>query len=108
MGIITITLLFGILLGHFFKWTVLFPTALLIMIAVLGTRAPTHSWLQGSFLQSVLSLMTLQFGYVMGLVANTFLHSASKASAAVAGHLGELASGGNDGLDQVKAAEHAD
>ena len=82
MGILVIVgILFGMILGQFFKCFVLFPAYGLAIVLVLAS--PAHmdksldSSLLGSLLQIVALITSLQIGYVIGSVTSNF-HRASK------------------------------
>ena len=73
MGILVVGgVLFGIILGHFFKWFVLIPACGLAIVLVLINPAHMESSLLGWFVQFVVLTTSLQIGYVVGLVASTF------------------------------------
>jgi hypothetical protein len=73
MGILVVGgVLFGIILGHFFKWFVLIPAYGLAIVLVLINPARMESSLLGWFVQFVVLTTSLQIGYVVGLVASAF------------------------------------
>ena len=69
MGILILAgLLFGAVLGQFFKWFILFPAAALAVLLIVASPANMdHSFL-GSLLQFGALSVSLQVGYVFGLV----------------------------------------
>jgi hypothetical protein len=69
MGIlILVGLLFGAVLGQFFKWFILFPAAALAVLLIVASPANMdHSFL-GSLLQFGALSVSLQVGYVFGIV----------------------------------------
>ena len=64
--------IFGIILGHFFKWYVLIPACGLAIVLVLINPAHMESSLLGGFVQFVVLITSLQIGYFVGLVASNF------------------------------------
>jgi hypothetical protein len=77
VGILVIVgILFGMILGQFFKCFVLFPAYGLAIVLVLAS--PAHmdksldSSLLGSLLQIVALITSLQIGYVIGSVTGDF------------------------------------
>ena len=70
MGILVIGgVLFGIILGLFFKCFVLFPACGLAIVLVLISPAHMEHSLLGWFLQIYIVTIGLQIGYVVGLFA---------------------------------------
>ncbi|MGA2638914.1 hypothetical protein [Methylocella sp.] len=81
MGILAVTcVLFGMALGQFFKWFILFPACGLASILVLINPMHIHNGLLGSFLQFGVVITTLQIGYFAGLVMHDHFRSAPKLS----------------------------
>jgi hypothetical protein len=73
MGILAIVgFLFGMILGQFFKCYVLFPACGLAIVLVLASPLNMDNSLLGSFLQFVVLTVSLQIGYVAGLVTGNF------------------------------------
>jgi hypothetical protein len=73
MGILAIVgVLFGIILGQFFRCYVLFPACGLALVLVLANPAHINNSLLDSFLQFVVLTTSIQIGYVVGLVAGNF------------------------------------
>jgi hypothetical protein len=73
MGILAIVgFLFGMILGQFFKCYVLFPACGLAIVLVLASPLNIDNSLLGSFLQFVVLTVSLQIGYVAGLVTGNF------------------------------------
>jgi hypothetical protein len=82
MGILVVAgVLFGMILGQFFKCFVLFPACGLAIVLVLASPAHMEHSLLGSFVQTVVLITSLQIGYVVGLVARDvrLAHKRSKA-----------------------------
>jgi len=72
MGILVVGgVLFGMILGQFFKSFVLIPAGGLAIVLVLINPAHMENSLLGWFIQFVVLTTTLQIGYVVGLVAST-------------------------------------
>jgi hypothetical protein len=73
MGILAIVgVLFGIILGHFFKCFVLIPASGLAALLVLTNPGQMEGSLLGSIAQIVALITSLQIGYVVGLVMGEF------------------------------------
>ena len=73
MGIlVAVGLLFGMILGQFFKCYVLVPACGLAVVVVLTSPAHMDNSLLGSFLSFVVLNTSLQVGYVVGFVASDF------------------------------------
>ena len=73
MGILVVGgVLFGMILGQFFKSFVLIPAGGLAIVLVLINPAHMESSLLGGFVQFVVLITSLQIGYVVGLVASNF------------------------------------
>jgi hypothetical protein len=80
MGILVVVgVLFGMILGQFFKSFVLIPVGGLAIVLVLINPAHMENSLLGWFVQLVVQNTSLQIGYIVGLVARNF-HRASKRS----------------------------
>jgi hypothetical protein len=71
--------LFGMILGQFFKWFVLFPAFGFATILVLTSPGHVDNGLLGLFPQFIALTTSLQIGYVLGLVVHNF-RSAPKSS----------------------------
>lgn len=70
MGVVvTVGLLFGMILGQFFKCYILVPAYGLAVVVVLASRAHMDNSLLDSLLQFVVLTTSLQIGYLVGLAA---------------------------------------
>jgi hypothetical protein len=79
MGILIVGgILFGMILGQFFKWFILVPACGLASVLALANAAHMDGFL-GWPLQIVVVTASLQIGYFLGLVARSL--SARRASA---------------------------
>ena len=75
MGILVVVgILFGMILGQFFKCFVLIPASGLAIILVLANPAHIEHSLLGWFLQIVVLITSLQIGYVVGGLVAFPLH----------------------------------
>jgi hypothetical protein len=73
MGMLAIVgVLFGVVLGQFFKCYVLFPACGLAIVLVLADPAHINSNLLDLFLHFVVLTTSIQIGYVVGLVVGNF------------------------------------
>ena len=73
MGILVVGgILFGMILGRFFKWFVLIPACGLAAVLVLINPVHMENSLLSWFFQFVVLTASLQIGYVVGLVAPNF------------------------------------
>lgn len=78
MGILVVGgVLFRMILGQFFKWFVLIPACGLAALLVLINPAHMENSLLGWFFQFGVLTLSLQIGYVVGLIAPNF-HRASR------------------------------
>jgi hypothetical protein len=78
MGILVVGgILFGMILGRFFKWFALIPACGLAAVLVLINPAHIENSLLGWLFQFGVLTTSLQIGYVVGLVAPNF-HRASR------------------------------
>ncbi len=76
MGILVVGgILFGMILGRFFRWFVLIPACGLAAVLVLINPAHMENSLLGWFFQFVVLTTSLHIGYVVGLVAPNFLRA---------------------------------
>jgi hypothetical protein len=83
--------LFGIILGQFFKFFVLIPASGLATFLVLTNPMQTDSvW--GWFIQFAAATTTLQIGYVIGLVARNFYHEPKRSKQLKNPHFDEISS----------------
>jgi hypothetical protein len=79
MGILVVGgVLFGMILGLFFKSFVLIPAGGLAIVLVLINPAHMENSLLGWFVQFVVLTTSLQIGYVVGLVASTFRRASKR------------------------------
>jgi len=79
MGILVVGgVLFGMILGLFFKSFVLIPAGGLAIVLVLINPAHMENSLLGWFIQFVVLTTTLQIGYVVGLVASNFRRASKR------------------------------
>jgi hypothetical protein len=63
------SLIFGLLLGHFFRWFVLLPAGVITMIVLAANSANAgHFSFLSSFLQFGAINVSLQVGYVVGVI----------------------------------------
>ena len=73
MGILVIVgVLFGMILGQFFKCFVLFPAYGLAIVLVLASPSYMENSPLGGFFQFVVLTTSLQIGYVIGSVTSNF------------------------------------
>jgi hypothetical protein len=73
MGILFLgAVVFGIILGQFFKWFILIPASWLVLVLVPANRTEMDIGLLGSFVQFIVLTIGLQIGYVVGLIARDF------------------------------------
>jgi hypothetical protein len=72
-------LLFGMILGRFFKWYVLVPACGLAIALVLANPTDTDSFL-GLFIHVVMVTASLQLGYLIRLMALYFLSGSESRS----------------------------
>lgn len=77
MGILAVFAL-GVILGQFFRWAILLPAAVLIIVVVFVRAALADAGPGGSALQCIMMITVAQIGYVAGLAANIALRSSSK------------------------------
>jgi hypothetical protein len=105
MGILVIVgVLFGMILGQFFKCFVLFPACGLAIVLVLASPAHMDTSLLGSFLQFIVLTTSIQIGYVVGFVTCNF-HSAPKLTKNLGVRsFGETSSGGSERREPGKRA----
>ncbi|MGP8283628.1 MAG: hypothetical protein ACLQT6_13075, partial [Desulfomonilaceae bacterium] len=67
MGILVVDgVLFGMILGRFFKWPVLIPAYGLVSVMVVANPAHIENSLAGCCVQTVVVIISLQIGYVAG------------------------------------------
>jgi hypothetical protein len=70
MGALAIgSVLFGIIIGKLFRWPALIPAFLLAIIFILVNPAHAERTLRIVFFQTALSIVSLQIGYVIGMLA---------------------------------------
>ena len=86
---------FGIILGHFFKWFVLIPACGLAIVLVLINPAHMENSLLGWFVQFVVLTTSLQIGYVVGLVASNFRRASKRSKKPGVRRLDETLSSGS-------------
>jgi hypothetical protein len=67
------SVLFGMILGQFFKWYVLIPACGLAIVLVLVFHTHTELSLMRWFLQIYMVTTSLQIGYAVGLFARDFM-----------------------------------
>jgi len=96
-------ILVGTVLGQFFKYAVLIPACGLAVILVLANPAHIEHSLLDSFLQIVAATASLQFGYVVGLVAGNFRRASKHSKNLVAHSLDEAPSGRSESRDKGAA-----
>jgi hypothetical protein len=101
MGILVVGgVLFGIILGQFFKWYALIPAYWLAIVLVLINPAHMENSLLGGFVQFVVLTTSLQIGYVVGLVASNFRPASKRSKKPGVRRLDEtLSSGSTTGAD---------
>ena len=78
-------ILFGLILGLFFKWPVLIPSSGVAIALVLANPALSGQGLQSLLLLCAAMITSLQFGYVFGIVVRA-IHYAMKGSKRRAWH----------------------
>jgi hypothetical protein len=70
MGALAIgSVLFGIFIGKFFRWPVLVPAFMLVILFILINPAHVERTPQILFCQTAISIVSLQIGYVLGMLA---------------------------------------
>ena len=109
MGILVIVgILFGMILGQFFKCFVLFPAYGLAIVLVLAS--PAHmdksldSSLLGSLLQIVALITSLQIGYVIGSVTGDFQDAPKEFEESRRPQSRRASSGGSESRERGKRA----
>ena len=70
--LVIVGVLFGMILGQFFKCFVLFPAYGLAIVLVLASPSYMENSLLGGFFQFVVLTTSLQIGYVIGSVTGDF------------------------------------
>jgi hypothetical protein len=81
MGMLAIGgVLFGMIIGQFFKCYVLFPACGLAIGLVLANSGHMDNSLLASFLHFVVLTTCIQIGYVIGLVAGNFRRAVRRTS----------------------------
>ena len=95
--------LFGMILGQFFKFFILFPACGFAIVLVL-TNAQMEDNLLSSFVQIVALITSLQIGYVVGLVARDFCLSHKRSKNLGVRSLDETSSGGSESRERSKRA----
>lgn len=65
-------IVFGMVLGLFFKWPILVPASLISAVLVLMSQSRVEHGVAGWFLTSVAAAASLQTGYMIGLIACFF------------------------------------
>jgi hypothetical protein len=104
MGILVVEgVLFGMILGQFFKFFILFPACGFAIVLVL-TNAQMEDNLLSSFVQIVALITSLQIGYVVGLVARDFCLSHKRSKNLGVRSLDETSSGGSESRERSKRA----
>ncbi len=74
MGVMIVGgILFGTVLGRFFKVYILVPASALAVVLVLASPAPPEGGLWSSMLEIGVLVTSLQVGYLVGLVAGFVL-----------------------------------
>src|SRR5450631_3400211 len=93
MGILVVVgFLFGMILGQFFKCYVLVPACGLAIILVLASPAHMDNSHLGPFLQFVVLIVSLEIGYVVGLVARNFHREPKRSKRLKSPHFDEIPS----------------
>ena len=96
MGILVVGgILFGMILGRFFKWFVLIPACGLAAVLVLINPAHMANSLLGGFFQFGVLTTSLQIGYVVGLVASNFRRASKRSKKPGVRRLDETLSNGS-------------
>ena len=91
MGILVVLgFLFGMILGQFFKCYVLVPACGLAIILVLAS--PAHMGHLGPLLQFAVLTVSLEIGYVVGLVARNFHREPKRSKRLKSPHFDEIPS----------------
>jgi len=68
VGILVVAgVLFGIILGRFFKWYILGPASVVGGLVVLANPAQMDNFILGWFVQFILLTTSLQIGFLVGL-----------------------------------------
>jgi hypothetical protein len=93
MGILVVGgVLFGFILGQFFKFFVLIPACAIAFILLLTNPAHLESGLLGWFLQAAAVTVSLQIGYVAGLFGRSFHRRPKRSKELRGGGLPEVSS----------------
>jgi hypothetical protein len=93
MGVLLVVgFLFGMILGQFFKCYVLVPACGLAIILVLASPAHMDNSHLGPFLQFVVLIVSLEIGYVVGLVARNFHREPKRSKRLKSPHFDEIPS----------------
>lgn len=77
--LLIVSVLFGMLLGLFFKWPILVPACGLVVILVLASPAPIERSHLGLLLEIIAVTACLQTGYVAGIFSR-YVNRAEKRS----------------------------
>ncbi len=105
MGILVIVgVLFGIILGQFFKCFVLFPAYGLAIVLVLASPAHLDNSLLGLLLQIVALITSLQIGYVIGSVTGDFQDAPKEFEESRRPQSRRASSGGSESRERGKRA----
>ena len=106
MGILVIVgILFGMILGQFFKCFVLFPACGLAIVLVLASPAHMDKSLDNSSLLQIVALITsLQIGYVIGSVTGDFQDAPKEFEESRRPQSRRASSGGSESRERGKRA----
>ena len=97
--------LFGMVLGQFFKWFVLFPAFGFAVILALTSSMHVDNSLLGSFLGFLALITSIQIGYVAGLILHNLLPAAPDLPMDLAvRHLGGISAGANESREPISGA----
>jgi hypothetical protein len=96
--------LFGMVLGRFFKWFALFPAFGLAVILALANPVHVDNSLLASFLAFVALIVSIQIGYVAGLILHNFLPAPNHPMDLAVRHLGGISAGANVSREPISGA----
>ena len=99
MGILVVAgVLFGIILGRFFKWYILGPASAVGGLVVLANPAQMDNLILGWFVQFIVLTTSLQIGFLVGLFTQNLPHAPQRSE--FVDHLDEGPAKRNQGGNQ--------